>query len=379
MKLVFISLLKGKLWGGSENLWFNTALLAAKKNYSILVVIDGNIDPNKIEILKSFGAKVIYFEDHLTNIKDKLLSRLDKDYAVKMLSRHLETKINNFAPALIIVNQPGCYDLAFDNITANFLTHTTSKLIITFHSYIANLILNEESILRMTKLCSKANGNYFVAKKQFKVVQQQLKTELNNVFFVQNPINLNSITDVPYPDNETIKFAMVSSLDILWKGQDILLNIFSKPEWLQRKWHLSIFGDGPDYEKLNNLIAKLKLTEFISLKGHHSDISGIWATHHLLLMPSRVDAAPSVLLEAMACGRTAVCTNVGFVDEWIEDGVTGFIASKPTEESFEIKLIEMWQQRSRLKEIGQQAKMVFLSKYVHNADQAFLEHLESKI
>jgi glycosyltransferase involved in cell wall biosynthesis len=60
-----------------------------------------------------------------------------------------------------------------------------------------------------------------------------------------------------------------------------------------------------------------------------SRIEDIWASHQVLVMPSRVEGPPLVIVEAMLCGRPVVATDVAGNSEVVEDGVTGFLANAP--------------------------------------------------
>jgi len=59
--------------------------------------------------------------------------------------------------------------------------------------------------------------------------------------------------------------------------------------------------------------------------GHRTDIKAIWAGAHVALLPSYREGMPKALLEAAACGRPIVTTDVVGCRQVIEDGVEGFI------------------------------------------------------
>jgi glycosyltransferase involved in cell wall biosynthesis len=65
--------------------------------------------------------------------------------------------------------------------------------------------------------------------------------------------------------------------------------------------------------------------------GHRSDIKGIWADAHVAILPSYREGMPKALLEAAACARPIVTTDVVGCRQVIDDGVEGFIV--PARES----------------------------------------------
>jgi glycosyltransferase involved in cell wall biosynthesis len=69
--------------------------------------------------------------------------------------------------------------------------------------------------------------------------------------------------------------------------------------------------------------------------GHVNDMRALWEQHHALLMASRMEAGPMVVVEANLCGRLAIGPNLGAFPELIEDGVTGFLAESASQPALE--------------------------------------------
>ncbi|MFT5394668.1 MAG: glycosyltransferase involved in cell wall biosynthesis [Gammaproteobacteria bacterium] len=59
--------------------------------------------------------------------------------------------------------------------------------------------------------------------------------------------------------------------------------------------------------------------------GELDDIPGVWAASHIGVLPSYREGLPLSLLEAAACGRALVATDVPGCKEVIEHGVNGFL------------------------------------------------------
>jgi glycosyltransferase involved in cell wall biosynthesis len=90
--------------------------------------------------------------------------------------------------------------------------------------------------------------------------------------------------------------------------------------------------------------------------GHVDDPAKIWQVNHGLLIASRNEGLPIVLVEAMQAGRMAVVTDVAGNTELVEDGVTGFVAKAPTVELLDDAMERAWQNRGRWREMGVRAK-----------------------
>jgi len=63
----------------------------------------------------------------------------------------------------------------------------------------------------------------------------------------------------------------------------------------------------------------------IEVLGHVTDIAKFWASAHIAVLPSRREGLPKSLLEAAACGRPIVATNVPGCREIAREGVNALL------------------------------------------------------
>jgi glycosyltransferase involved in cell wall biosynthesis len=63
----------------------------------------------------------------------------------------------------------------------------------------------------------------------------------------------------------------------------------------------------------------------ITWLGHVKDISGLWARSHIAVLPSRREGLPKSLLEAAACGRPMIASDVPGCREVARHGETGLL------------------------------------------------------
>jgi glycosyltransferase involved in cell wall biosynthesis len=90
---------------------------------------------------------------------------------------------------------------------------------------------------------------------------------------------------------------------------------------------LLIAGDGPARDEVARSAARLG--DRARLIGHRDDIMAVLDAADVLLHPSRADAFPTVLLEALAAGVPIVATAVGGIPEIVQDGRTGLLVQPP--------------------------------------------------
>jgi glycosyltransferase involved in cell wall biosynthesis len=94
---------------------------------------------------------------------------------------------------------------------------------------------------------------------------------------------------------------------------------------------LLILGQGPAEEWIRALAAPLGDAAIFT--GHRNDVMEILDATDALLHPSRMDAFPTVLMEAMAAGVPIVASRVGGIPEIVTDGREGVLLAAPPQPS----------------------------------------------
>lgn len=92
---------------------------------------------------------------------------------------------------------------------------------------------------------------------------------------------------------------------------------------------------GPDAGNPRNVGAEQLRTwhdeGVIEYWGHSDDMPAVWARCHMAVLPSYREGLPKALLEAAACGRPLITTDVPGCRELVEDGANGLLV--PVRES----------------------------------------------
>ena len=118
--------------------------------------------------------------------------------------------------------------------------------------------------------------------------------------------NMVSISPLPYEGAESKRILAVGRLD-KQKGFDLLLEAMSRMNWKELNgWHIDVFGEGPEREALLSQREALGLTDRICFHPFVKEIEREYATHTFLVMSSRFEGFPMVLLEAAAAGLPIV-------------------------------------------------------------------------
>ena len=98
------------------------------------------------------------------------------------------------------------------------------------------------------------------------------------------------------------------------KGADLLVNAVARLRADGRPVTLTLAGDGEETEAIKAQIARLGLGEAVRLIGHVKARYG-FSKGSLLVVPSRGDSMPYVVIEAAAAGIPMVAANVGGIPE----------------------------------------------------------------
>lgn len=93
---------------------------------------------------------------------------------------------------------------------------------------------------------------------------------------------------------------------------------------------LEIAGDGPEIGTLRAEIARLGLTDFVTMLGWQDDLDPLFERWRVFAAPSLIEGFGISVLEAAMRGLPIVASQVGGIPELIEDGVSGLLV--PPEE-----------------------------------------------
>ncbi len=102
------------------------------------------------------------------------------------------------------------------------------------------------------------------------------------------------------------------------KGVDVLLDA---ARGLPGRVRVAVAGDGPERDRLEGPASEAG----VRMLGHRADVADLLAASDLVCLPSRHEALPLTLLEAMAAGVPVVASAVGGVPELLEGGAGALV------------------------------------------------------
>ena len=114
------------------------------------------------------------------------------------------------------------------------------------------------------------------------------------------------------------------------KGADLLIRAAELIREKLPQSRVVLIGEGPEEQRLKSLAAERSVADIVIFAGYRRDARRLMQALDLLVMPSRHEAQSFSLMEAMACGKPVVGSNVGGIPAVLVDGVTGLLI--PTED-----------------------------------------------
>lgn len=171
-------------------------------------------------------------------------------------------------------------------------------------------------------------------------------------------------TPAPQPQGPTLRVAVVARM--LWsKGVDLAVEAVRLARARGADVSLSLFG-APDPSNPRaipeNTLREWNARPGVTWHGRTSDIAGVWRDHHVALLPSRGgEGLPRTLLEAAACGRAIVTTDVPGCRHFVRDGVDGFIAPPDDAAALADVLVRLASDRDLVLACGEAARARLLS------------------
>jgi glycosyltransferase involved in cell wall biosynthesis len=110
-----------------------------------------------------------------------------------------------------------------------------------------------------------------------------------------------------------------------------------------------IAGEGPERERLESLIQRHHLQDRVRLLGHvaREQVRALYERADLVVLTSRSEGLPLVLMEAMACCKIVLAPAITGVPELVIPGKTGFLYIPGASSDFLAKILFLHEQLSR--------------------------------
>jgi glycosyltransferase involved in cell wall biosynthesis len=275
--------------------------------------------------------------------------------------------------------------------TAAALVRNKYPTILTMHGIIAKELKFHKGINFIFILfIHKPNEKYVVSKiSNIIAVSLHVKNVISDmtqsqICVIQNGIDFEDIHNVqPHKSIEYPSILFVGGLSKV-KGIDTLLNAVPIIRKKILNLCLYIAGSGPEENKLKELVKELNIEENVNFLGYVSEIEkySYYKSADVCVFPSIYEPFGIVLLEAMACGKPVVASNVGGIPFVVEEGKTGLLFESGNVEDLADKIMTILKNeklREKMGEAGRErAKEFTWDKIAERTVEVYKEILKGK-
>jgi len=108
------------------------------------------------------------------------------------------------------------------------------------------------------------------------------------------------------------------------KNQAYLLHVLARAKQKGYSYSLTLIGEGPNRQKLENISEELGITNQVLFLGYQKNAARFLHNHRVYVHGALMDNLPLALHEALACNLPILAGAVGGIPEIFSDGVEGF-------------------------------------------------------
>ena len=178
----------------------------------------------------------------------------------------------------------------------------------------------------------------------------------SKIIMIPNGIDLKYIQKIQ-PANRNNN-PIVFFLGMLTKGKGIadLIKSISIVKKDITNVKLFIGGSGPYEDALRKLVTEFDLEENVTFLGflNEEEKFSYMKSIDLFILPSHWESFPIVLLEAMACGKPIIATDIGGVSYAVNNGVNGYLYEPGDVKELTNKIIKLLLNKELMEQMGKE-------------------------
>jgi glycosyltransferase involved in cell wall biosynthesis len=201
---------------------------------------------------------------------------------------------------------------------ASVLTIPGLPVVVLEHSPVGTWSPLSNRLKRITS--SRADAHVAVGHRAARIIEGLGELPPGSMRVIHSGVPLEEL-DPPPRTTDDFVVGMLSRHDPV-KGIDLAIRVVDR---LGPGYRLVVVGDGAERANLERLVDDLGVGDRVELRGWDDRARHVLPTFDVYLLPSRLEAFPVTVMEAMQAGVPVVATDVGSVREAVDDGETGFV------------------------------------------------------
>lgn len=285
------------------------------------IEIDLVVCRKKGELFKLVPSEVMIYE--VASYHNYLFPIGFFQYLVKRQPTHILSASNDISAMALLIN---------------ILIRRNVPIVVSFHNHLSSEIQFAKGLKLflvkfvnyiLAKTISRAKGIIAVSRSVAEDLAEHFPVIKGNIQIINNPtINQDVRNRIKQPlfDNPApagTPWVFFAGRFVPAKGLDVLMQAFSNIAD-QSNVHLVLAGEGPLKAQLMAMAQDMKLVERVHFIGFQENSLPLMREAEVLVLPSRHEGLPNVLIEALACGTQIVATDCpGGSKEILENGRYG--------------------------------------------------------
>ena len=236
-----------------------------------------------------------------------------------------------------------------------------------FQKFISGLYISSVKKSAVVFFQNSRNQEYFL---------KRISNMKNNVLIPGSGVNLKEHQALAFKDDQNIDFGFVGRV-MKEKGIDELLEAAQelKKQNYKVDFHIAGFFDENYQDKLENL----EVAGIIKYHGLVDDIDDFFEKMDCVVLPSYSEGMANAILEAAACAKPVIASDIAGCKEAIDDGKTGFLCEARDADSLKECMVKFTKLTTEeRKQFGQQARakmekyfdrQIVVNKYLEKIDE----------
>jgi len=324
-----IQIISGDLWAGAEVMYYR--LQKGLYNFQDINLTSILLNEGKLaEEIRNLGIPVIVVDETRLNFFQIL--------------RNIENIVRQISPDIIHSHRMK------ENILAYMSVRNYDKkihLISTQHGMLEPL----REKLKWMKETILTKYNYYILSKYFKyviAVSEDVKNNLIKYYDVpaSKVLTINNGTDVLKHNINGKKKSVfkIGSAGRFFPVKDYILMVEIAHEVLKINDNVlfELAGEGPEKNKIFDLVRKYKLEKVFINKGFLNDMNNFYQGLDIYINTSLHEGNPISVLEAMAHGLPVIAPNTGGLKEILVDELQGLLVEGRNPKSFAEKCLQLY-------------------------------------
>jgi glycosyltransferase involved in cell wall biosynthesis len=190
-------------------------------------------------------------------------------------------------------------------------------------------------------------------------VSDYLKNKLLKSFYRASDFDVESIK-FPVPKSKLYKRISNSVIKLIFVGllsdRKGVMSLFDIANLLDKRsvnYHLSIIGEGPKEFELKTLFKDNNKVSFLG-KLHNHEVFDFYSQNDIILLPSKGEGLPVVIVEAMKYGVVPITTQLeSGIPELIENAINGFTVKLGDYNGYATYIEQLHSDREQLKKMSE--------------------------